>query len=88
VDGFWPGAPDLAVEVDSPDDSFSAVEAKSLAWLAAGARVVWVVDPRQEHVTVYRSREDIVVLDRESALAAPDLLPGWQVRVGEIFDRD
>ena len=41
VEGFWPGAPDLAVEVVSPSDSFSQVEEKALAWLTAGTRVVW-----------------------------------------------
>ena len=50
VTGFWPGAPDLAVEVVSPHDTFSAVEEKTLAWLAAGAQAVWVVDPRQQHI--------------------------------------
>ena len=88
VEGYWPGAPDLAVEVVSPNDSFSEVEEKTLAWLAAGARVVWIVDPRQRHVTVYRDRDDIVVLDRDATLAAPDLFPGWQVRVGEIFEQE
>jgi Uma2 family endonuclease len=86
VEGYWPGAPDLAVEVVSPHDSFSEVEEKALAWLAAGACVVWIVDPRQKHVTVYRDRDDIVVLEAEVALSEPVLLPGWQVRVGEIFE--
>ncbi|MHB8970056.1 MAG: Uma2 family endonuclease [Pirellulaceae bacterium] len=86
VEGYWPGAPDLAVEVVSPNDSFSGMEEKALAWLAAGACVVWIVDPRQKHVTVYRDRDDIVVLEADAALAEPVLLPGWQVRVGEIFE--
>jgi Uma2 family endonuclease len=42
---YWPGAPDLAVEVVSPDDSFHAVEEKALAWLAAGTIAVLVLDP-------------------------------------------
>ena len=86
VAGYWPGAPDIAAEVISPGDSFSDVEEKALAWLAAGTRVVWVVDPRQKHVTVYRSRDDIVVLDCSSELAEPDMLPGWRVRVCDLFE--
>ena len=74
--------PDLAVEVVSPNDSFSDVEEKALAWLVAGTQVVWIVDP-QRHVTVYRDRDDIVVLDRESTLAEPNLLPAG-TSVGEI----
>jgi Uma2 family endonuclease len=88
VEGYWPGAPDLAVEVVSPSDSFSEVEEKALAWLAADTCVVWIVDPRQKHVTVYRGRDDIAVLDCDATLAAPNLLPGWQVRVADVFGEE
>ena len=44
--GFWPGAPDLAVEVISPRDAYSDVAEKALDWLDAGTRMVLVIDPR------------------------------------------
>lgn len=87
VAGYWPGAPDLLAEVVSPGDSFSEVEAKALAWLDAGAKVVWVVDPRQRHVTVYRSPSDITIIETEGVLEASDLLPGWSVAVAELFPK-
>ena len=55
--GFFPGPPDLAVEVLSPDDRAGEVLAKVQDWLDAGCRAVWVVDPRTRTVTVYRSRQ-------------------------------
>ncbi len=86
VEGFWPGAPDLAVEVVSPNDSYSDLEKKALAWLESGSYEVWVVDPKQRHVTVYRGRDDIVVLEAAETLETGDLLPGWSLQVGDLFE--
>ncbi len=85
VEGYLPLGPDLVAEVVSPNDSFSDIEAKSIAWLAAGTRVVWVVDPKQRHVTVYRGRDDIQVLEADASLNEPDLLPGWGITIADLF---
>jgi Uma2 family endonuclease len=85
VQGYLPGAPDLAVEVVSPGDTYSEVEEKVLDWLAGGARMVLVVDPRRRTVTVYRSREEIRVLAEEDVLDGVDVVPGWRVAVKELF---
>src|SRR5262245_59515670 len=52
-EGFWPGPPDLAVEIRSPGDRRSALTAKVNDYLARGVRLVWVVEPRTQTVTVY-----------------------------------
>lgn len=57
--GFWSIPPDLAVEIVSPSNSSAEIEDKVHEYLAAGSRVVWVVDPGLRGVTVYRSRDDI-----------------------------
>ncbi len=85
VKAFWPGCPDLAVEVVSPSDSFSAVEAKALAWIDGGCQVVWVVDPQQKHVTEYRSTTEIRIFKGTDRLSAPDLLNDWSVEVALLF---
>ncbi|MGB6043445.1 MAG: Uma2 family endonuclease, partial [Pirellulales bacterium] len=46
IPGFFPGAPDLAVEVLSPNDRPRDVQAKVGDWLNAGCRQIWVVDPQ------------------------------------------
>ena len=85
VKGYWVGAPDLAVEVTSPGDTIREVEYKAAQWLEAGARMVWVVNPKLRTVTVYRSLTDIVVLTEKDTLDGGDVVPGFQIRVAEIF---
>jgi Uma2 family endonuclease len=85
MEGYWPGAPDLAVEVVSPNDPYTEVEEKVIEWLEAGTRMVIVVNPRQEAATVYRSRHDIAVLTEEDTLDGGDVVPGWSLPVQELF---
>ena len=85
VEGYWPGAPDIVAEVVSPTDRFSDVEQKALHWLRAGSQIVWIVDPAQAHVTEYRSAVDIRVLGSDERLTAPQILPGWEVKIAELF---
>ncbi len=84
-DGYWPGAPDVAIEVVSPGDSYSDLQEKALEWLAAGARLVLVVDPRRRTVTAYRSPDRIVELSAGQLLDASDGVPGWSIPVDELF---
>ena len=86
VSGYWPGAPDLAVEVVSPSDTHTEVTEKSLAWLGAGCRMVLAVDPSQRTVTVYRSREDIRILTGGEAIDGADVVPGFGLPVSNLFD--
>jgi Uma2 family endonuclease len=83
--GFWPGAPDLVVEVISPSDTYTEVEEKVFDWLEAGTRMVVVVNPRRRAVTVYRSLTDVVVLTENDTLDGGDVVPGWNMPVKDIF---
>jgi len=85
VKGYFPGPPDLAVEVLSPDDRAGEVLAKVRDWLQSGCRRVWVVDPRTRTVSVYRSASEIVVLSESDTLTDEELLPGFRLPVAEIF---
>lgn len=86
-DGFLPLAPDLAVEVVSPHDSLTEVEGKVFEYLDAGTRMVWVVNPRSERVTVYRSASQIRSLKRGEVLSGEDVLPGFELALDELFRR-
>jgi Uma2 family endonuclease len=86
VEGYWPGAPDLVVEVISPADRYADVEDKVVDWLAAGARLVVVVNPRKQVVTLYRSFTQIAVLGLGETLEAPDVVPGWALPVKDVFE--
>jgi Uma2 family endonuclease len=80
------GAPDLAVEVLSPSNTPAAVHAKVADYLAAGTSCVWVVDPEAQTVTVYASLLGPHRLGEAETLEGDDVVPGFRVRVGEIFE--
>jgi Uma2 family endonuclease len=83
--GYVPLAPDLVGEVVSPSDSFSEVEEKALRWLKCGTRMVLVLDPACRTVHVYRAADEIVVLDESASLDAGNVVPGWKLRVRDLF---
>lgn len=83
--GYLPLAPDLAGEVISPSDTFPRVEEKALGWLAAGTRMVLLVDPGNRQLHVYRAADNIVVLDENADVDASDVVPGWSFSVQELF---
>ena len=82
---FWPGAPDLAVEVLSPGDTRREVAEKVEDWLQAGARAVWVIDPRRRSVTVHRPMTDVTVLSEGDELDGGEVVPGFRCKAAEIF---
>lgn len=83
---YIPGAPDLAIEVLSPNDRMKEVLGKVSDYLAAGCRVVWVADPIREEVQVFRSPFTPRVLAGDDVLGGEDVLPGFSVRIAEIFE--
>lgn len=82
---FFPGAPDLAVEVVSPGDSASDLQKKIKEYFQAGAQRVWVVYPRLKQVHVYRNAREVRVLEASDSLSGEDLLPGFSLAVQNIF---
>ena len=83
--GYWPGAPDLAVEVISPSDTYTEVEQKVIDWLDAGTRMVLVVNPRTRTITVYHSHTDVTRLTLSDLLTGGEVLPGFTCAVSEVF---
>ena len=83
--GYLPVAPDLVAEVVSPNDSSTAVEAKSQMWLEAGVHLVMVVDPEVKTVRVYRSTSQIEVLHLGDTLDAGDVVAGWKLKIDKVF---
>jgi Uma2 family endonuclease len=84
--GFWPGgAPDLAIEVVSPEDSRRYVREKALNWLDAGASAVLVLHPRTRSATVYRPGGD-VQSHSDGTIDLSDAVPGWRVAVADFFE--
>lgn len=84
ADGFFPGPPDLAVEVISPSDRLAEVADKVAEWLAAGTRMVVVVNPRNRTVQAHTS-DGVTELTEQDTLNGGDVVPGWRLPVADIF---
>jgi Uma2 family endonuclease len=85
TDGYFPGAPDLAVEVVSPHDRYSDLLAKVHDWLTHGAREVWVADPQRRTVVVHRAGGQVVELGADGLVDGGELLPGLALAVRDCF---
>lgn len=78
-------APDLMVEVKSPSDSVRELRTKIDQFLSQGTRVGILIHPGQKWVEVRRSNSEPVTLKDGDVLTVPDLLPGWEVQISELW---
>ena len=84
--GYWPLAPDLAVEVVSPNDDPDEILEKIEEYLNAGTKMVWVVYPKRKSVAVYRTPRESKIFRGEEKLLGEDVLAGFECMVKEIFE--
>jgi Uma2 family endonuclease len=80
------GVPELVAHTLPHRSAQATMEQEAQAWLAAGTRFVMVLDPFARTVTVYHGGSEARVLAAEDLLDLPEVLPGWSVRVSELFD--
>jgi Uma2 family endonuclease len=83
--GFPALAPDLVVEVLSPDDRPGEILAKVADWLSAGARLVWVVDPERRVARIYRDDGSETVVPDQGTLEGEAVLPGFSCALAEVL---
>jgi len=83
--GFLDVAPDLVVEIISPDDRWSEVMKKLGEYFAIGVRLAWVVDPETQSVYAFRSLTDMRRYEANDTLPGDDVLPGFSLPVAEVF---
>lgn len=83
--GFIPGAPDLAVEVISPSDSYTEVAEKVAQLLEAGTQLVVLIDSRTRTVALHHQSGAIERLTDTDTLTFGDVLPGFECSVRELF---
>lgn len=84
IDGYYPVAPDLAIEVLSPTDAPRKVRAKVLNYLQAGT-TVWLIDPVDRLVEVYVPGKPAVLLDVTGTLNGGEVLPGFSLPVNQFL---
>ena len=86
IRGYFPGPPDLAVEVVSPEDRRPKVLKKVREWLAAGMTSVWLIDPQKRSVEVYRRGKKVIHYSEADVLRDEPTLPGFSLNLKELFD--
>ncbi|MEG5032127.1 Uma2 family endonuclease [Microcoleus sp. AT3-D2] len=77
--------PDLVVEIKSQSDRIKPLEKKIKNFLELGAQVGILIDPDEETVTVYRQECEPIVLGNEDILTVPELFPGWELPIAELW---
>jgi Uma2 family endonuclease len=83
--GYFPGSPDLVVEVVSGNDRYGNVDKKVGEWLEHGAQLVFVVNPRRRIVVVHRPGQQPRPLGLNDMLDGEDVVPGWSMAVRDLF---
>ncbi|MBW4575826.1 MAG: Uma2 family endonuclease [Aphanothece sp. CMT-3BRIN-NPC111] len=86
-DGFLQGAPDLAIEVLSPNNTVEEIHNKIIEYFENDAKLVWVVNPQENYVLVYRSPEPDRLLKTTDNLDGEDVVPNFSFPVAELFQK-
>lgn len=84
--GFSQAAPELIVEVMSPDDRWQDVREKIEEYFSIGVQWVWVVEPENRAVLVYRSATEMQKLSKGDALRGEGVLAGFETPVAKLFE--
>lgn len=69
----------------SPADTASEIQKKVEEYLTGGVPLVWIVDPANQKVTVYRSLQDSKILSSAQELDDGEVIPGFRINIAEIF---
>jgi Uma2 family endonuclease len=83
---FVDGPPVFAAEVLSPNDKKKDIDDAIEEYLECGVKVLWIVDPRNETVTVYRPNGKPELFNADQEIFGDPELPGFRRRVAEIFE--
>jgi Uma2 family endonuclease len=82
--GFWPIAPDLAIEIVSPGNSADDINDKVNDYLEYGVRLIWVIYPRRKQAHVFRPDRLMRVVNSDGKLEGEDVVPGFEVTLSQI----
>ncbi len=83
---FLPLCPDFVIELRSPSDSLTTVQAKMREYLENGARLGWLLDPQERKAHVYRPGEAPQVSENPAKLSGEPELPGFVLDLRPIWE--
>lgn len=84
-DEYWPASPELVIEIRSKSDRWKDILQKVAEYLSANVLTVAVIDPERKQVHLYSDNET-TVLNATDLLTFPEVLPGFEVVVGRLFE--
>lgn len=84
--GWLEGAPEVAVEIAGDGQAMSSLLKKAMEYLAAGSKMVWVLEPAAEMVTVVTPPNQVRVLGEDEVLEGGEALPGFRCEVKALFE--
>ena len=82
---FFPGAPDLAIEILSPNNTRAEINERLKDFFASGTQIAWIIDPENETVEVCHSPTQRKLVGSGALLAGEHLLPGFQFPIANLF---
>ena len=83
-----PDAPDLSIEVQSPDQNLKELTEKVQACVEAGVRLAWIIQPNKKIVAVFRrGQSQIEVVPPTGTLDADPVIPGFKIMMDEVFKK-
>jgi Uma2 family endonuclease len=83
--GYFPGAPDLAVEVLPPSDTGPEVREKVAMWLQHRCRMVWVIDPERRRGEVHRPGAPPERIAEDGTFAGGEVVPGFFMKLRDVL---
>lgn len=84
-DSFIPLCPDFVVELRSKTDTLKGLRAKLTEYIANGAQLGWLIDPKNKRVEIYRPGQDIEILENPTTLSGETILPGFTLTLQRIW---
>jgi Uma2 family endonuclease len=82
---FPPLCPDFVMELRSPSDNLKDVQEKMQEYLANGARLGWLIDPKTKRVEIYRPGQQVEVLDNPATVDGESVLPGFELDLSDVW---
>ena len=85
IPGFPDGAPDLAIDVKSPTNTYAEMARRGEMWLEYGCQMAWIAYPERQTIAVHRPGQPPETLGVDDTLDGGELLPGFSIPVRRIF---
>lgn len=82
---FAPIVPDFVLELRSDDQSLAELREKMNEYVTCGCRLGWLVDPQNRCTYVYFANGDIRIVKFDEVLSGEEVMPGLEVRLGEVL---